>query len=111
MSKYYEKFLDGKRSIIDVIIISLFLISTKKRQNYLIEKNACMFLGLQNFAKKFDNNGDLRTSMHISGNSYKYLGNFAMYCDAWRLPKGERAKLRSKTFEGIAKAMAMQWAS
>ena len=33
------------------------------------------------------------------------------YADAWKLPKEERAKLRSKTFEGTAKAMAMQWAS
>ena len=32
------------------------------------------------------------------------------YADAWRLPKEERAKLRSKTFLGIAKAMAEQWA-
>jgi site-specific DNA-cytosine methylase len=31
------------------------------------------------------------------------------YADAWRLPKAERAKLRSKTFPGIAKAMANQW--
>ena len=34
----------------------------------------------------------------------------AWYADAWRLPKEERAKLRSKTFPGIAKAMAKQWA-
>ena len=28
----------------------------------------------------------------------------------WRMPPGpERAKLRSKTFPGIAKAMALQW--
>lgn len=93
MNEYYEKFLDGKRSIINVITISLFLICTKKRQNYLIEKNACMFLGLQNFAKKFDNDGDLRTSMHISGNSYKYLGNFAMYCDAKGIDQVTRLKL------------------
>ena len=33
------------------------------------------------------------------------------YADAWRLPKGERAKLRSKTFPQIAKAMAEQWGS
>ena len=33
----------------------------------------------------------------------------AWYADAWRLPKEERAKLRSKTFPGIAKAMADQW--
>lgn len=31
------------------------------------------------------------------------------YAEAWRLPKEERAKLRSKTFPGIAKAMADQW--
>ena len=31
------------------------------------------------------------------------------YAEAWQLPKAERAKLRSKTFPGIAKAMAEQW--
>ena len=33
------------------------------------------------------------------------------YADAWKLPKDERAKLRSKTFPGIANAMAVQWSS
>ena len=32
------------------------------------------------------------------------------YANAFSLPKEERAKLRSKTFPGIAKAMAEQWA-
>lgn len=32
------------------------------------------------------------------------------YADAWHLSKEERAKLRSKTFPGIARAMAEQWA-
>ena len=31
------------------------------------------------------------------------------YSDCWKLPKEERAKLRSKTFPGIANAMAQQW--
>lgn len=31
------------------------------------------------------------------------------YAEAWKLPKEERSKLRSKTFPGIAKAMAEQW--
>jgi len=31
------------------------------------------------------------------------------YADAWKLQKDERAKLRSKTFLGIAQAMADQW--
>ena len=33
----------------------------------------------------------------------------AWYADVWHLPKEERAKLRSKTFPGIAKAIAEQW--
>lgn len=31
------------------------------------------------------------------------------YSDLWKLPKEQRAKERSKTFPGIAKAMADQW--
>ena len=31
------------------------------------------------------------------------------YANAWHLPKEERARLRSKTFDGIARAMAEQW--
>ena len=31
------------------------------------------------------------------------------YAEAWHLRKEERAKLRSKTFPGIALAMADQW--
>lgn len=31
------------------------------------------------------------------------------YADAWALPKHDRAELRSKTFPGLAQAMATQW--
>lgn len=31
------------------------------------------------------------------------------YADAWKLPKEERSRIRSKTFIGIAEAMAKQW--
>jgi hypothetical protein len=31
------------------------------------------------------------------------------YCDAAKLPPEQREKLRSKTFEGVARAMANQW--
>ena len=31
------------------------------------------------------------------------------YADAFRLPKEARSKLRSRTFPGIAHAMATQW--
>lgn len=33
----------------------------------------------------------------------------AWYADAWKLPKEEMSKIRSKTFPGVAKAMAEQW--
>lgn len=33
----------------------------------------------------------------------------AWYAELWSLPKNERARLRSQTFLGIAKAMAEQW--
>ena len=33
----------------------------------------------------------------------------AWYADAWHLSKEERSKVRSKTFPGIARAMAQQW--
>lgn len=93
MNKYYEKFLESNRTIMDYLNLYSFYLCTKKRQNYLIEKNACMFLGLQKFAKKFDNDGDLRTSMYISGKSYKYLCNFAMYCDAKKIDQVTRLGL------------------
>jgi len=31
------------------------------------------------------------------------------YADAWGKPKADRSRIRSKTFMGIAKAMAAQW--
>lgn len=31
------------------------------------------------------------------------------YAEAWKLPKEERSRLRSKTFQGIADAIAAQW--
>ena len=31
------------------------------------------------------------------------------YAEAWRMPKEERQRIRSKTFPGIARAMADQW--
>lgn len=33
----------------------------------------------------------------------------AWYAELWKLPREERCKLRSKTFQGIALAMAEQW--
>ena len=41
--------------------------------------------------------------------SGKVKGDSKWYTEAWHLPPEERAKLRSKTFPGIARAMAEQW--
>ena len=82
MKKIIEKLRQAKELIIYFIMVRTFLLSSKKRQNYLITKNASMFLGLQNLAKKYDNQGDLRTAMEISAESYDYLGKFAIYCNA-----------------------------
>lgn len=50
---------------------------------------------------------------HVSpGEMTKFNSGCVMpkwYADAWKLPKEERAKVRSATFPGIAKAMAIQW--
>ena len=82
MKKIFEKLRQGKQWLISVVMVRTFLLSSRKRQNYLIAKNASMFLGLQNLAKKYDNYGDVRTAMLISSESYDYLGNFALYCNA-----------------------------
>ena len=52
------------------------------------------------------------TKLVERGEQIKYSSGCSMpkwYAEAYRLPSKERAKLRSKTFPGIAKAMAEQW--
>ena len=82
MKKVFEKLRQGKQWLMSFVMVRTFLLSSRKRQNYLIARNASMFLGLQNLAKKYDNDGDVRTAMFISSESYYYLGNFALYCNA-----------------------------
>ena len=91
--KILNKLAEYKQWIIRIVMVRTFLFSSEKRQNYLIEKNACMFLGLQHLANKYDNDGDLRTAMNISSESYKYLGNFALYCNAKGIDQVKRLKL------------------
>jgi hypothetical protein len=45
----------------------------------------------------------------VDGKTGKKKRQPKWFADAWRLPAEERAKVRSKTFPGIAKAMADQW--
>lgn len=69
----------------EYVISKYFLSCGYKRQDFLIMKNASMFIALQNLAKKHSDNGDLVSSMDISGESYKYLCRFALYCDLKKL--------------------------
>jgi len=52
------------------------------------------------------------TNVVDSGESVVFASGVKMpkwYADAWGKSPEERSKIRSKTFPGIAKAMAMQW--
>jgi hypothetical protein len=89
----FNKLIDYKERLKDFILVRLFLLSGNKRQNYLINKNACMFIGLQNVAKHWGDEGDVRAQLDISSDSYKYLDNFIMYCDAKGIDRFKRLKL------------------
>ena len=69
------------------------------------EKKTCLWLKGLDPLKPTDEVEPEPRKQYASGNTMP-----AWYADAWRLPKDERAKLRSKTFPGIAKAIAEQWA-
>jgi site-specific DNA-cytosine methylase len=68
------------------------------------EKKTCLWLkGL----KKLEPTNIVTPPERIKFKSGKSMPMW--YAQAYRLPKEERSKLRSKTFPGIAKAMAEQW--
>ena len=90
MNKIKSKIIKAKQWLIHFVLVRIFLISTHKRQNYLIDKHASMFLGLQNIAKKYDNDGDVRTAMYISGKSYEHLNWFAEYCGVLNIDQVKR---------------------
>lgn len=56
--------------------------------------------------------GDVSTKLVIPPERIKFKSGKTMpewYAKLWALPKEEREKERSKTFIGIARAMAEQW--
>lgn len=79
------------------------------------QKTTCLWL--KNLPKLFHNKSrDLfNDKTHVGkGEMVEFSSGNIMpkwYADAWKLPKEERQKLRSKTFCGIADAMADQWGS
>lgn len=69
------------------------------------EKKTCLWLkGL----KKLEPTKIINPGERVFYKSGKSMPKW--YADLWKLPGKERATIRSKTFPGIAKAMAEQWA-
>ena len=68
------------------------------------EKKTCLWLkGLP----KLKETNPVEPAERIKFKSGKSMPKW--YADAWKLPPKERSILRSKTFPGVAKAMAEQW--
>lgn len=68
------------------------------------EKKTCLWLKGLN---KLKSTNIVKPLTRVNFDSGKTMSKW--YADCWRLPKEQRSKERSKTFEGISKAMADQW--
>lgn len=77
------------------------------------QKTTCLWLKGLPLLFHCKTSGFLFKKTHVSrGDMITFESGNTMpkwYADAWKLPEYERKELRSKTFPGIAKAMAEQW--
>lgn len=73
-------------------------------------KSTCLWLkGLEPLVPLVTEQPELDWFVWTDGKTGKQKRQPKWFADAWKLPPDERAKVRSKTFPGIAKAMAEQW--
>ena len=73
-------------------------------------KSTCLWLkGIKPLVPLVTEQPELEWFEWIDSKSGKKKRQPKWFADAWHLPPEERAKVRSKTFPGIAKAMAEQW--
>lgn len=73
-------------------------------------KSTCLWIkGLPQLIPLVTEQPELEWFECFDGKTGKKKRQPKWYADAWHLPSEERAKVRSKTFPGIAKAMADQW--
>ena len=73
-------------------------------------KSTCLWIkGLHNLVPEVTDQPDLEWFDWIDGKTGKKKRQPKWYAEAWKLPPKERARVRSKTFPGIATAMAEQW--
>ena len=74
-------------------------------------KSTCLWLkGLPPLVPAVTEQPELEWFEWVDGKTGKKKRQPKWYAEAWKLSPHERAKVRSKTFPGIAKAMAEQWA-
>ena len=75
-------------------------------------KSTCLWLkGLPNLQPEVTEQPELEWFEWVDGKTGKEKRQPKWFADAWKLPANERSMVRSKTFPGIAKAMAKQWGS
>lgn len=73
-------------------------------------KSTCLWLkGIEPLVPIVTEQPELEWFEWIDSKTGKKKRQPKWFADAWHLPAEERAKVRSKTFPGIAKAMAEQW--
>lgn len=73
-------------------------------------KSTCLWeKGVNPLVPKVTVQPELEWFEWIDGKTGKAKRQPKWFADAWKLPAEERARVRSKTFPGIAKAMAEQW--
>ena len=75
-------------------------------------KSTCLWLkGLNKLIPEVTEQPELEWFEWLDGKTGKKKRQPKWFADAWKLPAEERAKIRSKTFPGVARAMAEQWGS
>lgn len=73
-------------------------------------KSTCLWLkGLPLLAAEITTKPEMEYKEWIDKRTGRKKRQPKWFADAWNLPADERAKVRSKTFPGIARAMAEQW--
>ena len=73
-------------------------------------KSTCLWIkGLKPLVPLVTEQPELEWFEWTDGKTGKKKRQPKWFADAWKLPPAERAKIRSKTFPGIAEAMVEQW--
>ena len=73
-------------------------------------KNTCLWMkGLEPLVIEITEEPEMEYMEWVDPKTGKTKRQAKWYCDAWKLPPAERARVRSKTFPGVARAIAEQF--